>query len=239
LPDEDEVKATCCTPFSDAACSDWAPVLASCGSGTYLAGSVSAPGQGDNGNTLSQGSFNELCCAESAKCSSFTCPSEYQLRSDAGSTSCSSNAASCASDECCAAIPTCLEYSVTWIASSLFGGGCAAGNQFFDTKKNGDRVASPQGEDEVKAACCTPFSDAVCSDWAPLMPACNPSAYVKASNAAPPDADDGKSLSENGFSELCCVAFGTCADDEASSSSRAEALAFLTCLSLIGALSMR
>jgi len=241
LPNEEEIKATCCTPYSDAVCSDWATVLASCGSGTYLTGSVSAPGQGDNGNTMSQDSFNELCCAETAKCSSLTCSSGYQLKSDAASISCSSDAASCTDDQCCTAIPTCLDYSVSWIAASLVGGGCAAdnSNKFFDLKKSGDQVASPQGEDEVTAACCTAYSDAVCSDWAPLMPACSPSKYVKTSSAAPPDADDGKTLSDDAFSELCCVTYGTCSDDEASSSSRSGApLAFLIVISLLRALSM-
>jgi len=217
-------------------------VLASCSSGTYLTGSTSAPGEGANGNTMSQASFNDICCAESAKCSSFTCSSGYQSKPSAGSISCPSDAASCTNGGCCDAIPTCLDYSAIWITASLIGGGCSLGNSnnFFDTKKNGDQVASPYGDDEVTAACCTPYSDAVCNDWAPVLASCGSGTYLTGSTSAAGEGANGNTMSQASFNDICCATYETCPvdagnDDQTSSSSHSRVLAPLIVISLIGA----
>jgi len=96
--------------------------------------------------------------------------------------------------------------------SQLAGGGCAADKKFFDLKKTDAVVAGAAGETEVKAACCTPFADAKCSDW--NLKSCTAAGTKKVmSNSAPADGSDGKTLSPTKFKELCCATRPkTCSD---------------------------
>jgi FlaG/FlaF family flagellin (archaellin) len=179
---EDEVKATCCTPFADAKCSDWQLTLGSCPSGKAFEGTASAPPDGSNGKTLSTSKYQELCCV---------------------------------------VVPqTCSGFSLGWAAAQLLGAGCAADTKFFDLKKTSVEVAAPAGDDEVKAACCTPFAEAACSDWSALK-SCSTGSFVVTTNSAPADGSDGKTLTQAKFQELCCHTPMKCADytgDEVSSS---------------------
>jgi len=113
---------------------------------------------------------------------------------------------------CCVDPPKmCSAYSVGWSLSQGLGGGCAEDTKFFDLKKTDVEVAAPQGEAEVKAACCTPFANAQCSDWT-LMGGCPSGKYLLETNSAPADSSDGKVLSNDKFKELCCVDPMKCAD---------------------------
>merc|ERR1712194_673038 len=113
---------------------------------------------------------------------------------------------------CC--VPTCSAFSVVWVASQLLGGGCAENTKFFDTKKNAVLVAAPAGGTEVKAACCTAFAEAKCSDWsAVLLGACDVGQNFVGTSSAPPDNADGKTLSSAKYKEMCCVTPpSTCSD---------------------------
>ena len=106
---------------------------------------------------------------------------------------------------CCAqTVKKCSQFAVAWALSQVLGQGCATDKKFFDLKKTAAVVAGPAGETEVKAACCTPFADAKCSDW--NTKSCTAAdTYKVMSNSAPADGADGQSLSEPKFKELCCA----------------------------------
>lgn len=114
--------------------------------------------------------------------------------------------------KCCAAPPTppktCSDYSVAWTAAQLLGSGCAASNakDFFDRKKLAVTVAAPHGDAQIKAACCTPFSYAKCSDWTGVY-GCASGTVLLSTDAAAPDGSDGKSFSSLAkFRQVCCKA---------------------------------
>merc|ERR1719416_256473 len=113
---------------------------------------------------------------------------------------------------CCEETPkTCATYSGSWIISQALGSGCVASGatKFFDTKKMSTTVASPQGDAEITAACCTPFADATCSDWN-LMSCSSSSKHTVGTNSAPADGTSGKTLTQTKYDELCCVDAVSC-----------------------------
>lgn len=116
---------------------------------------------------------------------------------------------------CCTPTPaptpaplTCASFQVAWVAAQLLEGGCYPDTKFFDTKKSTTSVSSSSDAD-VKAACCTDFSDAKCSDW---VIACNSGYYSVGTNSAPPDSSDGTDLSQAGYQTACCKEPISCAD---------------------------
>merc|ERR1712194_331527 len=113
---------------------------------------------------------------------------------------------------CC--VSTWGDFSVAWAASQLLGGGCAEDTKFFDAKKDAVTVAAPAGVTEVKAACCTAFAEAKCSDWRAVLGACDAGQNFVGTNSAPPDNADGKTLSSAKYKEMCCVEPITCASVE-------------------------
>jgi len=110
--------------------------------------------------------------------------------------------------DCCEDPPkTCATYQASWLLAQATGG-CSTDTKFYDRKKPTTVVAAPHGEAEIKAACCTPFADAKCSDW---LDTC-PQGQVKvAANSAPADGD-GKSISEAKFRQHCCITLFKCRD---------------------------
>jgi len=114
-------------------------------------------------------------------------------------------ASTCSKATCCTAVPTCSSFAVAWGVTQLLGAGCAADTKFFDMKKGTVEVAHPEGEAEVKAACCTPFAQAHCSDWAAVKGSCPSGKAFVGTNSAPPDNSDGKTLSTAKYQEMCCV----------------------------------
>jgi len=119
--------------------------------------------------------------------------------------------------QCCETTPaptsapsTCATYSAAWAISQLLGAGCAADTQFFDLNKSTAEVASPQSEDDIKAACCTDFADATCADW--VLMTCTSGQYVVGTNAAPADGDDGMTIGTTSFVSSCCSDPISCAD---------------------------
>merc|ERR1712161_168232 len=81
--------------------------------------------------------------------------------------------------------PTCASFQTVWLASQFLNGGCAEDSKFFDLKTLGMEVAAPEGEAEVKAACCTAFEDAQCSDWAAVKGSCPSGQAFVGTNSAP------------------------------------------------------
>ena len=131
------------------------------------------------------------------------------------------------SSQCCETTPaptpaptTCASFSVAWILSQALGAGCAADTEFFDLKKLAVTVSSSADAD-VKSACCTPFSEAVCSDWSAMS--CQSGQYVVGTNAAP--ADDGMTIEVATFRSSCCSDPISCADyaEDVSSAPRGSA----------------
>jgi predicted SnoaL-like aldol condensation-catalyzing enzyme len=102
---------------------------------------------------------------------------------------------------CCG--KTCSEFRVAWAVAQAIGGGCAADNKFFDTKKASTAVADPAGDGEVKAACCTPFADATCSDWAPVK-SCNSGDIVSEADQSKSAVDTPSNMRDVKFKESCC-----------------------------------
>jgi len=111
-------------------------------------------------------------------------------------------------EKCCAApAKSCSDYSVLWITAQALNNGCHknGAKHFFDRKKNAVTVASPQGEAEVKAACCTPYSSATCSDWSGVY-GCAAGTVPLSTGAAAPDGADGKTFSTLAkFRQVCCT----------------------------------
>jgi len=133
---------------------------------------------------------------------------------------------------CC--VSTCSDFSGVWALSQLAGGGCAEDTKFFDAKKDAVTVAAPAGVTEVKAACCTAFAEAKCSDWRAVLGACDAGQNFVGTNSAPPDNADGKTLSSAKYKEMCCVEPITCAsvDDETASAFQA-AVPMVTIIGLV------
>jgi len=72
-------KATCCTPFADATCWDWAinggtPLVGkACAATTLDAGpSVTRSADGDDGKTLTDAAYKEKCCVPATTCATAT-----------------------------------------------------------------------------------------------------------------------------------------------------------------------
>jgi len=106
---------------------------------------------------------------------------------------------------CCAKkVQTCSDFQAKWLVAQVTGSGCATDNKFFDLKKKDAVPAGAAGVTEVKAACCTPFAEAKCSDWNTNV--CTDAGTRKVmSNSAPADGANGKTLSATKFKELCCA----------------------------------
>merc|ERR1719491_2652270 len=100
------MNAACCTPFSQALCSDWLiPAKPICASGKTKVGTNPAPADGD-GKTLTNPKYLEYCCMGKATCSSYTCPDGYDRQ--VGTTKCATYMEkSCTTPTCCTAKPTC------------------------------------------------------------------------------------------------------------------------------------
>jgi hypothetical protein len=134
---------------------------------------------------------------------------------------------------CCVDAPqTSTDFSLAWVALQVFGGGCAADTKFFDTKKLAVEVAATStptaGEAEVKAACCTAFADAKCSDWAATLQSCTTGTFIVNTNSAPAEGSDGTALTQAKFQQLCCESPMKCEDYNSyvsSSVSRSPSLA--------------
>jgi len=132
----------------------------------------------------------------------FTCSEGFKDK--AGTPICAGAVSStCSRATCCDVGPTCSDFSATWVLKQVVGGGCVADTKFFDLKKLGVEVAAPKGDAEVKAACCTAFADAKCSDW--NAKSCPLGKSLVSSNAAPADGSNGKTLSQDKYEEMCCV----------------------------------
>jgi len=117
---------------------------------------------------------------------------------------------------CCAKkATTCSDFNTVWVAAQFVGAGCAADNKFFDLKKKDAVVGGDAGDTQVKAACCTSFAEAKCSDWA-LQGCADAGTRKVMSNSAPADGANGKTLSAPKFKELCCAKkVQTCSDFQA------------------------
>lgn len=99
---------------------------------------------------------------------------------------------------CVAPTYTCESFTGTWVAAQLLGQGCATDTGFFDLKKSGTSVASSSTAD-IKAACCTPFSQALCSDW--NLMTCAIGTFLVGTNAAPSETN---TLTNADYRSSCC-----------------------------------
>jgi len=134
----------------------------------------------------------------------YTCPNGWKDK-DGTPTCAGAMSSTCSATTCCDPQPTCATFQVAWLASQFLNAGCAADTKFFDLKKVSAEVADPAGDDEVKAACCTPFADAQCSDWAAVLGSCPSGKAFVGTNSAAPDGSDGKTLSQSKYQEMCCI----------------------------------
>lgn len=136
----------------------------------------------------------------------YPCPSGYTGKT--GTPLCvGAMSSSCSTGRCCNPLPTCAKHSAAWIIAQAGNGGCRkdSAKMFFDTKKTTNVVASPQGEAQIKAACCTATADAKCSDWAAVLGVCPAGKTFVGTNGAPPDNSDGLTLSKAKYHEMCCT----------------------------------
>ena len=113
---------------------------------------------------------------------------------------------------CIKQLQKCCSFAVAWGVSQLLGAGCAADAKFFDMKKATTEVPDPAGTTEVKAACCTPFAQAQCSDSAAVLGLCPSGEFFSGTKSAPPDSTDGKTLSKAKYQQMCCFNQVKCAD---------------------------
>jgi len=140
----------------------------------------------------------------------YQCPDGYTAKS--GSPNCAGAVSSfCTATTCCDASPTpaptpapptCATYSVVWGLAQLVAEGCAADTKFFDLKTLATEVASPQGDDDIKASCCTDYADATCADW--VLMTCPSGHALAGANSAPGGGANGMTLSQGDFESDCC-----------------------------------
>merc|ERR1711935_292071 len=107
------------------------------------------------------------------------------------------------SPECAGAVSAACT-TVAWLLSQALSLGCAAETPiaFFDLKKIADGVASPQSDADIKAACCTAFTEATCADWVALS--CSSGQARDDANSAPGGGADGMTMTQDDFSSHCC-----------------------------------
>jgi len=143
----------------------------------------------------------------------YTCPSGWD--GIGGTPKCLGLSSDTCSDyTCCKATgKTCLAFSSKWVGAQIVGGGCAPDDKFFDLKKTTAVVGGSASDADIKAACCTSFADAKCSDWNVM--GCTGGKYKVMSNAAP--ADGKMSLTAAKHQELCCADMATCSSHSCSS----------------------
>jgi len=216
---DDDIKAACCTAFSDAKCSDW-PML--CTGGKYNSLTTAAPADtGDPKTGLSQTKFQETCCKVPAKCSSHSCSSGMSKIANADSQSC--GGLSCSDGVCCnwGTTKNCASVSVAWLGAQILGQGCAVDDKFFDTKKLTTAIGGSQADDDIKAACCTPFAEATCFDW---PKGCAAAGDLKAGADVGAPADGKGTLTQAKFGEYCCKKPMKCADATAAGSEASAGL---------------
>lgn len=131
--------------------------------------------------------------------SQWSCPEGWTTKT--ASPNCAGVAEATCSDATCCKAHLCSEYSAVWAISQVAGGGCKVDNKFFDLKKGTTPVGGTQSEDDIKAACCTPFADATCADW---PTSCGSGTSKVPTNSAPGDSNGA--LSQANFRTKCCVA---------------------------------
>jgi len=145
----------------------------------------------------------------------------------------------CTDATCCVPPRTCSEWSGAWILAQAGNGGCRkdGAKMFFDTKKIGTVVASPHGDAQVKAACCTANSDAKCSDWVGVY-SCTSGTTLSTASSAAPDGTDGNTFSSVAkFREVCCgIPLKCSAFTGDQSVSRAAIHAPFTMVTVVGAI---
>jgi len=130
--------------------------------------------------------------------SQWSCPEGWTTKT--ASPNCAGVAEATCSDATCCKAHLCSEYSAVWAISQVAGGGCKVDNKFFDLKKGTTPVGGTQSEDDIKAACCTPFADATCADW---PTSCGSGTSKVPTNSAPGDSNGA--LSQADFRTKCCV----------------------------------
>jgi len=132
----------------------------------------------------------------------YTCQSGYNTRS--GTPLCAGAVGTtCTTFTCCEPVPTCASSSAAWVVAQALGQGCAkdSSKMFFDTKKMAVEVKS-SAEGDVKAACCTAYTNAKCSDWQLIKGSCPSGKDFVGTNSASSEGD----LTTNKYREMCCVA---------------------------------
>jgi len=168
---DDDIRSACCTPTSDAKCSDW--TLKSCGFSKTLVGTNSAPADKgapklDIDNTV----FINKCCV-TPQTPQTTCTTIGLVR---GVLVCRANSAA----------------------------------SFYDLKKGTNTVASTSDAD-IRSACCTPTSDAKCSDW--TLKTCATGTALVGTKSAPADKGDPKlDIDLTVFRSTCCASPLKCSE---------------------------
>jgi len=210
-------EAACCSDdFPPSTCADYSVIWA----GAQLLGLGCATEQKFfDLKTLSKSVLNstdsavlEACCTpfEDAVCSDWLLSCESGTFVQAGTSlagqgdeGTSTPTATVFQDTCCSADATCANFEFSWIVAQALNQGCAQTDHFFDTKKSTNAVSSPNEDSSIIDACCTPFADALCSDWRLVNGACQAGAFTS-TNDAPADVNN-RSLSAASYESLCCI----------------------------------
>merc|ERR1719324_423214 len=135
----------CCTPDT----SKCAGVTVACGTDKY----EDTAKDGETAGTT-DADKKAACCTAKAKCDTFTCPAGYNKKSDAATTHCPGNAATCTESLCCTPdTPKCVGTTVT----------CDT-DMYKDVEKAGQTAGTTDAD--KKAACCT--TRATCATFQPV-----------------------------------------------------------------------
>jgi len=296
-----QIKANCCTPTSEAQCSDWK--LSTCSTGKVLKiGSHDAPADsGTPMRIITQSSFNDKCCevppvtcadkqgawlfaqvggggchlpiktaefwdtektavvlptsatraqikdkcctlTSKAQCSDWTssiCPTGTQRKTgshdapaDSGDTMLAITQSSF-NDKCCEV--TCAHKQGAWLLAQGIGGGCAENSaaEFWDLKKTAVVLPTSPTVAQIKANCCTPSSEAQCSDWS--LKTCATGTHITGTRAAPANSGTPvRDLTQVKFREVCCRAPMTCAEYDVVNAAGSRGLAVWVSFVLAG-----
>merc|ERR1712032_554642 len=222
----EDIKANCCTEFESATCGDWVDKI--CPVGQYVANPAKAAPADEGKTTISN--WQSTCCSDKATCKDFTCDEERYTQGSS-TTKCLGGSDTCTTSTCCTLKVTCaqkaaLPFLNPWATDASRN--CMKPNKdaptekasmFFDLKKvskviPGDSAAT---DEQIRTACCTPFSEATCSDWV-LKSCASDDRYISqtdktaAADAGPEGNSYKDDMGPGMFDRECCSDKATCKD---------------------------
>jgi len=193
---DDAFRATCCSSCSQATCADWLLPLVACDSGKMLSATTALASADCTLPTAT--SKKSTCCVAKATCADHPCSGLTKV-SNAGSTYCPGNAATCSNALCCTGT-LCSAYTLTGNTKCKTGSDT---HMFFDLHKLQSPVADTT-DPTIKSTCCSMCSQATCADWVLPLVSCDSGEMISSTTVLP--SADCSPPSASLKKSTCCVA---------------------------------